>query len=90
MVVLADRSRPAYLYDGCLVMRNLLLAAHDLGLGSCWMHRAKQVFDSPEGKTLLKDWGIEGITGESAIALWDISLGSDRKRVREKAIMFFV
>ena len=60
MVVLADKSRPTYLYDGCLVMSNLLLAAHDLGLGSCWIHRAKQVFDSPEGKTLLKDWGIEG------------------------------
>jgi nitroreductase len=60
MVVLADKSRPTYLYDGCLVMSNLLLAAHDLGLGSCWIHRAKQVFDSPEGKALLKDWGIEG------------------------------
>lgn len=60
MVVLADRSRPTYLYDGCVVMSNLLLAAHDLGLGSCWIHRAKQVFDSPEGKALLRDWGIAG------------------------------
>lgn len=60
IAVLADRSRPTYLYDGSLVMSNLLLAAHDLGLGSCWIHRAKQVFDSPEGKVLLKDWGIEG------------------------------
>jgi len=60
IVVLADRSRPTYLYDGSLVMGNLLLATHDLGLGGCWIHRAKQVFESSEGKALLKDWGIEG------------------------------
>jgi nitroreductase len=60
IVVLADRTSETYLNDGSLVMSNLLLAAHDLGLGSCWIHRAKQVFDSPEGKALLKAWGIEG------------------------------
>lgn len=60
MIVLADKSRSTYLYDGSLVMGNLLLATHDLGLGSCWIHRAKEVFDSSEGKALLKDWGIEG------------------------------
>lgn len=60
IVVLADRSRPTYLYDGSLVLGNLQLAAHDLGLGSCWIHRAKEVFDSPEGKELLQAWGIEG------------------------------
>jgi nitroreductase len=60
IVVLADRSRSTYLYDGTLVMGNMLLAAHDLGLGSCWIHRAKEVFDGPEGKAFLKDWGVEG------------------------------
>ncbi|WP_343248860.1 nitroreductase [Diplocloster hominis] len=60
LVVLADRKRSTYLYDGSLVMGNMMLAAHDLGLGSCWIHRAKEEFDSPEGKALLKDWGIEG------------------------------
>jgi len=60
IVVLADRSKPTYLYDGSLVMGNLLLATHDLGLGGCWIHRAKEIFDSPEGKALLEDWGIEG------------------------------
>ena len=60
IAVLADRSTPTYLYDGSLVLGNMLLAAHDLGLGSCWIHRAKEVFNSPEGKALLKDWGIEG------------------------------
>jgi len=60
IVVLAEKSRPTFLYDGSLVMGNLLLAAHDLGLGSCWIHRAKEVFSSLEGQALLKDWGIEG------------------------------
>lgn len=60
LVVLADRSRPTYLYDGSLVMGNLLNAAHALGLGSCWIHRAKEVFDSEDGRDLLRQWGIEG------------------------------
>ena len=60
LVVLADRSRSTYLYDGSLVMENLMLAAHSLGLGSCWIHRAKEVFDSEEGKEILASLGIEG------------------------------
>ena len=60
LVVLADRSRGTYLYDGSLVMGNLLLAAHSEGLASCWIHRAKEEFDSPEGKAILKELGIEG------------------------------
>lgn len=60
LVVLADRTYPTYLYDGSLVMGNLMNAAYSVGLGSCWIHRAKEVFNSPEGKALLKKWGIEG------------------------------
>lgn len=60
LVVLADRQYPTYLYDGSLVMGNLMNAAHAVGLGSCWIHRAKEVFETPEGKALLKEWGIEG------------------------------
>ncbi len=60
IVVLADRKSPTYLYDGSLTMGNLMNAAHAIGVDSCWIHRAKEVFDSEEGKTLLKDWGIQG------------------------------
>lgn len=60
IVVLADRSVSTYLYDGSLVMGNLMNAAHALGVDSCWIHRAKEEFDSPEGKALLKEWGISG------------------------------
>ena len=60
LVVLADKSVPTYVYDGSLVMGNMMLAAHTLGLGSCWIHRAKQEFDSPEGKEILAQLGITG------------------------------
>lgn len=60
IVVLADKNRPTYIEDGSLVMGNLMNAAHALGLGSCWIHRAKQEFESEEGKELLRQWGIEG------------------------------
>lgn len=60
VVVLADKNVRTYVYDGSLVMGNLMNAAHALGVGSCWIHRAKEVFDSPEGKEILKELGIEG------------------------------
>lgn len=60
LIVLADKSAPTYLYDGSLVMGNLMLAAHSLGVGSCWIHRAKEEFERPEGKEILKSLGIEG------------------------------
>ncbi len=60
IIVLADRSIGTYLYDGSLVMGNLMNAAHALGIASCWIHRAKEEFDSEEGKTMLKSLGIKG------------------------------
>lgn len=59
LVVLADQTIPTYLYDGSTVMENLMLAATDLGLGSCWIHRAKEEFATEEGRALLKQWGID-------------------------------
>ena len=60
LVVLANKEVSTYLYDGSLVMGNLMTAANALGIGSCWIHRAKQVFESEEGKQILADLGIEG------------------------------
>lgn len=60
LLVLADRRVPTYLYDGCAVITNLANAAHAVGLASCWIHRAKEEFDSDEGKKILKELGIEG------------------------------
>ena len=60
LIVLADKSCPTAVYDGSLVMGNLMLAAHSLGLGSIWIHRAKEEFESDDYKRLLADLGIKG------------------------------
>lgn len=60
LIVLADKNWPLRVYDGSLVMGNMLLAAHSLGLGSIWIHRAKEEFERPEYQQLLKELGVEG------------------------------
>lgn len=60
IVVLADRTRPTCIEDGSLVLGNLMNAAHAVGLGSCWIHRAREEFESAEGKALLRKWGVTG------------------------------
>lgn len=60
LVVLANKAIPTYVYDGSLVMGNMMNAAADLGVASCWIHRAKEEFESEEGKAILKKLGIEG------------------------------
>ncbi len=60
LVVIADKNCATHVYDGSLVMGNLMLAAHAFGIGSCWIHRAKEEFESPEGKEILNSLGIDG------------------------------
>ena len=60
LVVLADKTCPTHVYDGSLVMGNMMLAAHSMGLGSCWIHRARETFEGETGKALLRQLGIEG------------------------------
>ncbi len=60
VIVLADPNVRTCVEDGSLVMGNLMNAAHAIGVDSCWIHRAREEFDSDEGKALLKKWGIEG------------------------------
>ena len=57
-VVFADTAINTWVEDGSLVIGNMMAAAHSLGLGSCWIHRARQEFESAEGKTLMKKWGV--------------------------------
>lgn len=70
-VVLADSTIPTYLEDGSLIMGNMMAAASSLGVGSCWIHRAKKVFATETGKALLKKWGI----GENYAAVAHCILG---------------
>ena len=58
VVVLVEPERYTAVEDGALVMGNLMQAAYDIGVGSCWIHRARQMFESEEGKELLRKWGL--------------------------------
>lgn len=60
LIVLAEKDWRNRVYDGSLVMGNMMLAAHSLGLGSIWIHRAKEEFELPEYQQLLKELGVEG------------------------------
>lgn len=60
LIVLYNKANRNGIYDGSLVLGNMMNAAHSLGLSSCWIHRAKEEFESDEGKALLKSLGIEG------------------------------
>ena len=87
LVVLADKNRPTYIYDGSLVMGNLMNAAASLGIGSCWIHRAKEVFASEEGKVLLKNGAWKVTMKVSGIVCSDIRIKMCRKRSLAKRIM---
>ncbi|MFA9423449.1 MAG: nitroreductase family protein [Sedimentibacter sp.] len=60
ILVLADKSKVAPVEDGSIAIGNMHNAAYSLGLGACWVHRERQMFESEEGKSLLKEWGVEG------------------------------
>jgi len=90
VVVLAKKSSRTSLEDGSLVLGNMLLAAYSIGLGSCWIHRAKQTFETEEGKKLLKEWGIEdddvyGV-GNCILGYPDGELHPDFEKKAERAI----
>lgn len=60
LVVLAEKTAHTYVYDGSLTLGNMMLAAHEIGLGSCWIHRAKEVMAKPEWQEWIKSLGLEG------------------------------
>lgn len=60
VLVLADKNRSTFVEDGSLAMGSMMLAAHVLGVDSCWIHRCRQMFESEEGQELLRQWGVEG------------------------------
>ena len=84
LIVLADKSVPTYMYDGSLVMGNLMNAAESLGINSIWIHRAKEEFESDFGKKILADLGIrgdyEGI-GHCAIGYAQAPVNAPAKRI---------
>ena len=64
VVVFADRNRLTCIEDGSLVIGSMMLAASSIGVDSCWIHRAKETFETEEGEKLKKQWGVpENYTG---------------------------
>lgn len=60
LIVISDKKVPTHLYDGPIALGYMMLRATELGLGTCWIHRAKQEFDGELGKEILEKLGIEG------------------------------
>ena len=70
VLVFVPSDAPNGIQDASLVMENMMLAAHAQGLGSCWIHREREMFATEEGKELMKQWGLpEGLVGIAALAL---------------------
>ena len=87
LIVLGDKNHPTYLYDGSLVIGNMMLAAHSLGLGSVWIHRAKEEFRMHEYKFLLERLGIEGNwegIGHCAVGYIDGDIPSSAPRKKNR------
>lgn len=91
LIVLAKKDWPNRVYDGSVVMENLMLAAHALGLGSCWIHRAKEEFETPWGKDLLRSLGVEEeYEGIGHCALGYAGGESPRAAERKECRVFYV
>ena len=70
ILVLAEGTANTFIEDGSCVLENMMLAAESLGLGTVWVHREREIFDSESGKALLREWGLpETLRGIGSIAL---------------------
>ena len=70
ILVLADGAANTFVEDGSCVIENMMLAAASVGLGSVWVHREREIFDSERGRALLREWGLpETLRGVGSIAL---------------------
>ncbi len=79
----ADANNP--IQDGSCVLENMMLAAHAIGLGSCWIHREREMFSTEEGKKLMKDFGLpEGLVGIGALSLGYPSKDADKAKPRKE------
>ncbi len=91
LVVLASKERGTYINDGSLTMGNLMLAAHSMGLGSCWIHRAKETFEIPEWKAWLESIGLTGdYEGIGQVALGYIDCEYPSAPARKESRVFWV
>ena len=85
ILVLTDRGYGNEVYDGSIVLQTMMLAAHEIGLGTCWIHREREMFDSKEGRQLLRDMGIqEDLMGIGALSIgYEAEGGSHAPKPRQ-------
>ncbi len=84
LLVLADANANTFVEDGSCVLENMMLAASSLNIGSVWVHREREIFDSDEGKALLKEWGLpETLRGVGALALGYPSVPAEKPAKRK-------
>ena len=91
LIVLVDKNISTCVEDGSLVIGNILNAASSLGIGSCWIHRAREEFDSLQGKELLKVWGLS----EDYIGIGHVVLGypaedyeANKKEIKKDYVLY--
>ncbi len=90
LLVLAEADSPYKIQDGSLVMGNLMNAAHAIGLGTCWINKLDLVFELPEGKALLKKWGIEGKYAGVASCIIGYPDEEPEMKTRKENYVYFV
>ena len=85
VLVLADSKASTCVEDGSCVLDNIMLAAHSVGLSSVWVHREKEIFESEEGKMLLREWGLpDTLRGVGGIALGYAEIQPEKAAERKK------
>lgn len=85
LLVFAPQDGANALQDGSCVLENMMLAAHALGLGTCWINRERQMFDTEEGRQLMKKWGLpEGLMGIGALAIGHPDGGTHSAKPRKE------
>ena len=88
LVVFAESTRRTYVEDGSLCIGTMMLAAHSLGVASCWIHRAREVFSTDEGKAYMRKWGVdEKYTGVGFVILGYSARPAEAKPRREGRII---
>ncbi len=90
IVVLGNPTRNTWVEDGSLVMGNLMNAANALRLGSCWIHRAREMFHCPEGKALLQEWGLPETLEGIGNCILGYSEGTPVRKPREAGRIYKV
>lgn len=89
ILVFAPVDRTTYIEDGSCVLDTMMLAAHSIGLASCWIHREKEMFATTEGKALMKKWGVpENFNGIGALALGYADGRFHRLRSEKRGVLF--